>query len=198
MGVVISAADFEVSALKALCGNKFRYLSCGIGSLQAAKREAGLVELCEGKDVIFVGSCGSFGPFTGIELVTVRKVHWLPPCERMGKAWSIENLSPPFEIQEAEISKSLPKKVLLASSTISKSAEIQDEMRSLYELPDDGELVENLELYSLSGLVGLARSFTVVLAVTNQVGPRGREQWSEHFIAASKITAEFISELWLR
>lgn len=190
----ISAAEFEVKPLRASLGANHTYLSCGIGSLNAAKHEAFLIEQCRGQDVVFLGTCGTLGDFKEVELVTVDRVLWLPPCERLDVSWSIEQLHPPIDLTVGPLCQQLPVKTLLTSPTIAKSSEIKEDIRNAYELKPNSELIENLELYCCLGIKDVAKTLNIILAITNQVCPEGRQQWRRHFVKAAELTSSFITK----
>lgn len=193
MAVIISAAEFEVASIWEQCKpGQFEFLSCGIGPLNAARNEYRLQELCKGKDVIFVGSCGTLGTFTGIELVTVKKALWLPVCVRTGMSWPAKDGEESIDLTPSILCKDLPVKVLIQSPTIGKSSEVRPEMRAHFDLPPNEDLIENMEFYNCASLKNYARSFSVVLAVTNALNEEGRTFWKKNFKAAAEKTADFL------
>ena len=188
MPVVISAAPFEVSNLRSK-GFEATYLSCGIGALEAARCSRDLGTEVVDKDVIFVGTCGIFGRFDEISLVSASEVVWSPPCERAKIAWSIEGISPNIPLLGGSFEGELPRARVLCSSTISRGADCDSKAQAL------GPCVENLELYSIVGdLLKSARSLSVVLGVTNAIGEDARRQWRQNFKRAASLTASFLVE----
>jgi len=198
--VVVSAAPFEAQAFMET--RSFRawrglYLCCGIGALNADKAEAELGRRCAGSLVVFIGTCGSFYPFPapgsakGLELVSASWVEWLPPCVRAGLAASIEGLHPPQRLVPAPPWLDLPRRRVLCSPSISQHDDCRRHPSAL-GYPTD-ELVENLELYScIQGISSQAAAVAVVLAVTNQVGSSGREQWRSHHQEAARASARYL------
>ncbi len=186
--VILSAASFEVAPLKS---GLFDFKTCGIGSLNASMARGSLEKSLCGRDVIFVGTCGSFYSFTEVHLVRGGEVFWYPPCERAGLSWSIENLHPPLALRASPLLADLPMRTVVTSPTISKEK----------DLPPLGDnslsakiAVENLELYPVvSYLLPVVRSLQVVLAVTNEICSEGRQQWRAHHKKAAEITALYLN-----
>ena len=87
--LLISAARFEAKpSIEILRKNniKYDYFEFGIGPIHAAKSAEKLKERAKGKNVIYLGSCGTFSDFREPYLATVDQVHWMPTAERMGLA----------------------------------------------------------------------------------------------------------------
>ena len=191
---LVSAARFEAEAfLRAATTPNLtiNYLSCGIGALHAAKEESRLARLCRGKQVLFIGTCGSFAPFHGVELVQIDQVHWLPTCERAGYADSIAGLHPPIVLPEAPAWLDLPIRTALCGPTISRYDLISAKLQAGLAAKD--LLVENLELYSCIGAIAHScQSLAVVLAITNEISDLGRSQWREHYLEAAEKTAAYL------
>ena len=147
---IIAAAKFEVEALKNVLeqlGFTPEVHVLGIGALNAAKNARPIAEACRGKNVVFVGTCGSFNHFSKPYLVTGKEVHWLPSISTIG---------------------------------------------TLPEQYAADQCVENLELYSCAAEISAkAAEFSVVLCVTNTVGPDSHSQWKQHFLSAATETAEY-------
>ena len=191
--LVVAAARFEaeqsLSVLKSV-DPTVEFFELGVGPLPAAKAEAALLEKCRGKDVLYIGSCGSFYPFEGLHLTSADEVHWMPPCMRTGIASYPEEFSmKPFQCPESPLE--LPRKSVLTTPSISLVDHFAPEVLSI--IPHRNSLTENMELYCVMGALLQARSLHTILGVTNQVGPEGSRQWEANFREIAKMTAEFIS-----
>jgi hypothetical protein len=191
--IIVSAAPFEAEATIKVCqglGVHTTYLSCGIGPLKAAKAEQMIKEQVSGKTVLFLGSCGSFTAFKEIHLVQAYKTIWFTPCLQAGISWAIDGLYPPMDVPS---SLDLPKKVIATSSTISKEKAYLRNTETL--LPDpEKDLVENCELYSCIEGLKAAAKLSVIMAVTNEIGPDARKQWRDNFRPAAELTAAYVGK----
>jgi hypothetical protein len=198
MGVVIVAAvKFEMDPLLeslSLEGEEVDWIECGIGAIKPARKSNKLGDKCLGKDVIYVGTCGSFSDFSVPEVIRAEKVLWLPPCVRGNLSWLIEDLDKPIDLPKCpDWAFPFPAKTVICSPSISKSNHIAIDVRRDFYLPDNDYLVENLELYSsVESILDTSRSFVAILGVTNGVGPDGRIQWKQNFKTLAKMTADAI------
>jgi len=188
----ISAAAFETAAIKdrlTLEKKPARFLTCGIGALNAAKSAGTLREQVAGCHVVFVGSCGHFSYFSEPELLRVSRVHWLPVCERHQLAYTIEGIAPPVATSGKELfSTDLPSYECLCAPTISLSAHLPAPFADQRQ-----QYVENVELYSVAAeLAATSHTFDIVLATTNQVGANSHEDWRAHHQLAATLTANYI------
>ncbi len=185
--LIVAAAQFEASpVLKSLekIGVSADLFILGVGALEAARQSTKLDT--KGRDVIYVGSCGLFDNFNGLELVGVEKAVWLPTCERHGLSYSIKNTNPPVAFsQYPKWSENIERKIVICSPTISISPKLP-------ELFIPKNTVENVELYSAANKLIEAKSLSLLLAVTNQIGPTAHTQWKQNFKNASQVVADFI------
>ncbi|MBM4250982.1 MAG: hypothetical protein FJ146_03350 [Deltaproteobacteria bacterium] len=188
--VVIAAAKFEldplVSGLQEKGINPLTKL-VGIGALNAAKRSRLVADACRGRHVVFVGTCGTFGSFSKMHLIRASEVLWLPTCERMQLSYTVKDTAPPIVLPPPpQYCASLPERRVVCSPGISLVSKLPDSLS-----PD--HCVENLELYScINEVINQAVSLSVVLAVTNAVGPDSHTQWRQHFAGAAGATAEYL------
>jgi hypothetical protein len=188
--IIVAAAKFEadplVSALQEK-GHTPETRLVGVGAINAAKKARAIGDSVRGRNVIFVGTCGSFSGFSKVTLVRANEVLWSPTSERMGFSYTVKDSAPPIALPEAPAwARSLPTRRVLCSPGISLVSKLPDGIA-----PDAA--VENLELYSCIGeLAASAASLAVILAVTNAVGPDSHAQWRQHFTLAAGLTAEFV------
>jgi hypothetical protein len=192
--IIASAAPFETAHLYAdFCHEpSISFFYFGVGCLQAARRESNFLSISEGKEVWVVGTCGSWEPFSRVQLITIDQVLWLPVCERMGFAESIEAIEPPLSVSATSAVSMLPRYTLVCGPTIASSSVIQPQVRNQYQL-DEKRLAENIEYYVFTkNLLRVAKKVHFLLAITNQVGPDGRRQWRENFREAEKKSSDFI------
>ena len=186
MITILSAVEFEVTPLKQM---PFKFETFGIGPIHAALHAQHIAEKIQDEDVLYIGTCGIFGRFQEIQLVTTNRVLWLPTSERTGHSASIEGVYP--GISFPSVIQDLPKSTVISCSNISLTDEIKPALSESLSLT--GLLVENLELYSLMPtLLTHARSVSILLAITNSVGPEGRQEWRQNFREASQLTADYV------
>ena len=189
--ILVAAAKFELDPLANALqerGHAPELRLTGIGALNAAKKAKAIGDSCRGRDVIFVGTCGTFGAYAKVHLVRASEVLWIPTCERMGFSYTVKDTAPPIALPEPPLfCRSLPVRRVVCSPGISLVSKLPD------GLPADA-MVENLELYACAGeIAASAQSVSVILAVTNSIGADAHSQWRQHFTEAAGMTAEFIA-----
>lgn len=189
--ILIAAAKFELDPLANSLqqhGHTPESKLTGVGALNAAKKARALGDACRGRDVIFVGTCGTFGAFQKVHLIRAQDVLWVPTCERLGFSYTVKDSAPLIPLPEPPAyCKTLPARRVVCSPGISLVGKLPEGLTA-------DATVENLELYSCIGeIAAQASSLAVVLAVTNAVGPDSHSEWRQHFAAAAGMTAEFIS-----
>lgn len=189
--LLVAAAKFELEpllgALQQIGHTPTMHLT-GVGAISAAKKARLLGDASRGRDVIFVGTCGSFSPFTKVHLVRASEIYWSPTCERLGMSYTVKDSAPPIQLPEvATFAKELPTRKVLCSPSISLVSKLPAGF-------SQDQTVENLELYScISEIAAQCSSLAVILAVTNTVGPDSHREWHQHFKVAAGKTAEFIA-----
>lgn len=187
---VIAAADFEYRPLLAhtkKLGIPVDFFSFGIGALDAAANARQLATALAGKDVIYLGTCGTFAGFKEVELVTSHEVRWSCLGERLGKAYKIQHTMPAVAIKnQLTWSEPLASKITLSAASISLDATLNPKDHS-------GDFVENVELYSIATYLnaGVA-SLTPILGLTNAIGLEAHEQWKKNYEAAADLAARFV------
>ncbi len=197
--LIVSAAPFEIAPLVARLEKKrldFKVAECGIGALTAASRARELGDAAAGRHVIFVGTSGTFAPFTEPCLCTASRVIWLPACERLGLGYGIPrgslhevHLSPEVT---SSLTSGLPAMTVICSPSISLEAGFTDD---LLRVLDPELCVENLELFScIKPLLDSADGVEVILGITNQIGPEAHEQWLKFHAKVAEMTADYIVE----
>jgi hypothetical protein len=161
----------------------------GIGPLNAAKKAKALGEMCRGRQVIFVGTCGTFSSFSKPHLVRAHDVFWSPTSDRVGMSYTVKDSAPPIALPEPPPwLRSLPARRVVCTPSISLVSRVPEGIAA-------ETAVENLELYSCIGeIAATAASVAVVLAVTNAVGPDSHTQWRQFYGEAAGMTAEFIAK----
>ena len=188
--MLISAVRFEVDPVLDILKKHqipHAYHECGVGPLNAARKSLQLREEVRNKNVLYLGSAGTFSNFDKPHLCKVNQVFWLPTGERMGLAKHMEGLHRPISLVDSQLF-DLPAKKVLTSTSVSLVNDI-----SLDGLPNREQLIENMEAYSLlEGLTSSIKNLDVILGVTNAVGSEGSKQWSENFKNVAKITADYL------
>lgn len=192
--IVVSAAPFEVEPLMESSWakkNNVSYFSVGIGPINASKAEAQLKEQCKNKKVLFIGSCGSFDALDTLQLVTVQESYFYPPCLREGQSWIIDDLYPKVSWHDKGAQwVDLPCKIALTSPTIGKTNTLPEELLEQYTRAD---LIENMELYCcVPGAAEVASEVSVILAVTNAVGPKGHDDWVKNFRQGAQKVSDYV------
>ncbi|MFK7826563.1 MAG: hypothetical protein AB8G05_20650 [Oligoflexales bacterium] len=187
--LIISAVQFEANPTLEMLEKhniEHEYMEIGIGPINAAKSAATLKEKARGKNVIYLGSAGTFDDFSGPYLVTVNQVHWMPTAERMGTAKFMEDLHKPINIVKTG-NFDLSAKTVLTSTSVSLDASIN------LDLPLKSELIENMEAYSVAAeLNETAESVDIIFGITNGIGPDGSKDWVKNFKKISTMTAEYL------
>ncbi len=189
--LIIAAAKFEVDPLANALqqrGMAPEIRLTGVGAINAAKKAKQLGEAARGKHVIFVGTCGTFSPFSKCTLIRATEALWLPTGERLGMCYTVKDSAPPIPLPEVPSwARGLPGRRVLCTPGISLVSRLPDGVAT-------DTVVENLELYSVIGEIAAgATSLAVILAVTNAVGADSHSQWRLHFNEAAGLTAEFVS-----
>ena len=189
--LLIAAAKFEleplVNALQQM-GHTPDMMLTGVGAITAAKRARALGEAARGRSVIFVGTCGTFSALSKVHLVRASEVYWSPTCERLNLSYTVKDSAPPIPLPEAPtFARGLPTRKVLCSPGISLVSKIPEGFNA-------EQTVENLELYScISEIAAACANLSVILAVTNAVGPDSHTEWRQNFKSAAGKTAEFIA-----
>ena len=113
-------------------------------------------------------------------------MHWLPTSDRLGFSYTIKDTAPAIPLKKrGDLVQGIPEKTILCGPSISTIGTLPEQFVA-------DSCVENLELYSCAAEISAkAAEFSVVLCVTNTVGPDSHSQWKEHFLGAATETAEF-------
>ena len=187
---IISAVGFEQSPLVeglSKLGLSVSSLTTGIGPLNAAKSAQRLGDQVRGQDAIFIGTCGVFGDFHAPELVTAKRIIWNPTGVRLGDAYLVAEQDPDIELVTGSLTAPLPLCDVICSPGIS--------LRGGLKTAEAARQVENLELYSVAAeIMRSAKSFEVLLCITNSVGADAHKQWKHHFPKAAAMSAAYICE----
>ena len=189
---LISAVLYEAKpTLEMLVKNHIQcdYWEIGVGPINAAKSSIALKNEMTGKNILYLGSAGSFGEFKDPYLVSVEKVSWLPTAERMGLAKNMTDLHKPVLIPRT-YHFDLPKKHALTSTSVSYNAEVKVELTQKRD-----ELIENMEAYPIvSEFETIAESIDVIMGITNAVGPNGSNEWKKNFKKIAQMTADYLEQ----
>ncbi len=189
--LIISAVRFEAEAtLASLDPKMYDYVELGIGPVHALVGALKLREQATGRQVLYIGSAGTFGEFKEPYLTQVKRVWWLPTAERMGMAKYMPNLYPPLEMTK-RTDLGLPDCEVFTSTSVSLSA-----LTSVIDsrLPALEESVENMEAYCVvAQLLPVVSQLDILLGISNQVGSKGSEQWQTNFRKVAELSAHFIA-----
>ena len=184
--LVLAAARFEAQKTLDLLNEKnisYEFFELGIGPINASRNFYSLKEKCLAKNVLYLGTCGTFSEFKTIEIFQATTVYWQPACVRTSLASFNPKWHPPIKLKENK-NINLKKKIVLTSPSISLSSKISPTLN----LPARENLVENMELYCVSEALNQANSLTTVLALTNACSFEGRKKWQENHQEASKLS----------
>lgn len=196
---VISAVAFEAeSCLEYLdeIDHPYEFFEIGIGPLNAEVFFSQNKAKFEGKDILYIGSCGSYQrevidePF----FVNPTHVHWSPIADRFQLSESIEGLHPQFQLGAVKKISDLKDAEVFCSSSISTCENIK--ACFLEPVRNRGALVvENLEMYALRHLQGSYKSICFLMGVTNSICSTGREQWKKNFKKTALASKVLLSQL---
>lgn len=170
--VVCAASEFEVTFLRTLLEQnniEYQFIELGIGSITSAIQAGSLAKTIEGRDVLFIGSCGSTNilnvPIGAV--ISGLSVSWMDTEVCFNQSYKINGTEPEQILTPVE--NAIPSKVICAP-TISLVKPDINETFNFY--------VENVELYGAAlALLPKARSFRSLLVVTNQIGPHSHQEW---------------------
>ena len=166
--VVVSAVRYEAEPILSAIPD-CDYIECGVGIFASTVSAQKHRSLCAGKDILYVGSCGSFTEFKNIEIIKGKSSRWSPTCERNGLSYPVITM-PDLQLTSIQELTSIPSKQIVCASNVSlvcSGSELQ---------------VENIEVYSFFlQIINIVRSANVILAITNQVGENAHKQWEENY-----------------
>jgi hypothetical protein len=187
MIVVASAAKFEVSALLQLLDSQeisYCYLEVGIGAIRSSKLAEAMKQLVIGRNVLFVGTCGSSEQARVGQVVTAGVCAWKPISVNLQASYLISGIEEPICLDPLS-SDSLPVVEISCSSTITKINLKNSETCRF----------ENIELYSVATCWReLAGKFFTLMGVTNLIGPDSHEQWLSNHRSMAEKTSKYILE----
>ncbi len=186
--IIVSAAAFESAPLCAALAARESVATvvCGVGVIAAATAGQRVRSLCRGREVLFIGTCGTFGAFEQIALCRAQTLHWSPTCARVGLSYAVDK-TPPLALDPRSRYDDLPVAEVFCAPNVSL-------INNLPAAAPAGMLyVENVEAYAfLAALHTAARVVDVLLAVTNAVGRDAARQWRQHHSAAAELTAAYV------
>jgi len=188
--VLLAAAPFEMEPSEQVLKRldfEVHSVAVGIGALSAAKNAQKIAQLCINAHCVFIGTCGTFASFSTPSLITTRNIHWLPTGERSGLSYRVKDCDPKIKKKKKSLL-DLPECDVICSPSISLSKELPSAFQS-------EKTVENLELYSIAKEIDdVAKTFSVILGVTNEIGKNAHQQWKENFNAAATMTAKYFEK----
>ena len=189
--IIASAAKFETEPLQtemAKCAADIGWIFCSVGVIAAAAAGQRTQALCHNQEVLFIGTCGTFGTFKKVELCRAKTIHWSPTCARAGLSYAVDE-TPPLLLNSSSCYHDLPAVEVFCAPNLSLT-------NTLPSTAQEGMLcVENVEAYAfLSALCATAKTVDVLLAVTNAVGKDAHQQWLQHHTQAAKLTAAYVMQ----
>ena len=187
--IIASAAKFETKPLQAevaKCAADIDWVFCGVGVLAAAAAGQRMQALSRDQEVLFIGTCGTFGTFKKVELCRTKTIHWSPTCARAGLSYAVDK-TPPLSLNSSACYDALPAAEVFCAPNVSLTNTLPSAAQ------EDMLRVENIEAYAfLSELCATAKTVDVLLAVTNAVGKDAHQQWLQYHTQAAKLTAEYV------
>ena len=116
--IITSAAKFEIEPLlaKMMKQASIDWVFCGVGVLAAAAAGQRLQSSCRGREVLFIGTAGTFGTFKKVELCHARTLHWSPTCARVGLSYAVDK-TPPLSLNSSACYDDLPAAEVFAPPT---------------------------------------------------------------------------------
>ena len=187
--LIISAAAFETKPLQAALAQQTSvdWLTCGVGVPAAAAAVAQAQTLCHDREVLFIGTCGTFAAFTQVTLCRAQTLHWSPTCARLGLSYAVDD-TPPLSLNSSGCYNDLPAAEVFCAPNISLTNTLPDAQKGAL-------CVENIEAYTyLSALRKTARTIDVLLGITNAIGKDAHQQWREHCQQAAALTATYVMQ----
>lgn len=176
--IIVSAAKYEAEPLLASFPD-WQYIEFGVGIFAASLAASRNYQRFVGQDILYVGSCGSFKPFTDIEVVRGDSIAWLPTCERLSASYAVVD-TPVLSLQCRSEFSTIPSCQVICSPNVSKQLTHQDKHQ-----------VENIEAYAFFYPIHQhIRSAQILLAITNQVGEQAHQQWQANYRQAAEQVRE--------
>lgn len=173
--LVCSAIEAELDRLLPLCGPRIDCLVCGIGNVEAAISLSRQLSVQAYDEIVFAGSCGSYGEFSGYSSVV--------SSEFVQKDTGV--LSGRSKSPAARMVCHAPGRIgsLIARGRVTGVTNCPDSVSlDLSGADTSGLAFENLECYGLAAAAERAgRPFIALLAVTNKVGPAGSDDWRANY-----------------
>lgn len=188
--ILASAASFETDAIITNMHGRladFTRIITGVGITETAMIAARTLSLVADRDVIFCCTAGSLTTFHKIELFSAQAVGLGSWDIRHKKTEVLSNFDPSIRLRPLDFHMKSCR--VVCSLGISVSAENTTQNT---ELIDDsfGPIVESMELYAVArAWLPVARSFTAIVATTNETGVNARTQWQSNFRQAASETA---------
>ncbi len=187
---IIAAVAFEYEAIRRTAFNCFvdEYIEFGIGALESMYHLSSLTSRLANKNIIYVGSAGVLGSFSSPKIVTTSKVEWLPTGDRLGLSYPVPKFEAVPTIGSRSLISALESYPCICGPSVSVDAGNADSAFANY--------LENIELYGVAKKVApIAKSFSVILGVSNSVGPSSHEQWKTNFRVCAQMTADHLHSI---
>lgn len=185
--IIAAAALFEAKEVLDVLSAKLvpvTFIEVGIGAIKSAQIAARTASLVAGRDVLFIGSCGTSNLFCKPSIISAASVQWEPPDVRHGESYLIPHAEPEIALDV------LPGKLAVGKISCSGSITLRAE--------NSADIYENLELYSVASTWRpTVHRFWSILGVTNQLGPNAHQEWKKNFRDAAKLTADLVRDLIL-
>ncbi|MCB1166532.1 MAG: hypothetical protein KDK33_10280 [Leptospiraceae bacterium] len=204
MLLIVGAFPPETSDLENLAGGSVRVASTGIGPVDSLLGLEQLTREHNPDELLFLGSVGAYGPSRlSNQFVYCRDFLFLEPAALRNQAKMVPAMrliarSAPGPLGESMVASEEFDRVW--SNTTAGLSLVQQEfiperlaeiVPSMKEHSAPGweqwPVVESLELFALARFCELHKiPFLSLLAVTNEVGPSGSEQWAQNHEALGK------------
>ena len=186
--MIMSAIEEEAEPSVALMRKHYdcEYVELGIGPLNS-QRQAMMQPPAD--LVIYLGSCGEFvepgreAKEPNVRLVTADQFYWSPPSCRGPYAELVLGADPVRSLSNLHpCLRSVERIVSFTSPTITLDAQLVPGVPG----------TENMELYGVVPYLALAKQVVLLLGITNNVGPSGRDDWLKNKGKVAELSAQFL------
>ena len=184
MSAIEEEAEPSVALMRKHCDCE--YVELGVGPLNSQRRA---MTLPPADLVIYIGSCGEFiepgreAKEPNVRLVTADQFHWSPPSCRGAYADLVLDADPVQSLSNLH-----PCLRMIECITSFTSPAITLDPQLVPGVPG----TENMELYGVVPYLALAKQVVLLLGVTNNVGPSGRDDWIKNKDKVAKLSAQFL------
>jgi len=193
--IIASAAAFETDeSLQVLSKTDLEItrIVTGIGMTQSALISARTMDLVAGRHVVFCGTGGIVGNFSGTGLYSAQEIQLGPMDVRQGHCELLSDFDYSISLRPIELQLNTCNIVCSVGVTVG----LEDNVLMRQKFTNkSSSIIETIELYAVArAWLPVVRSFTAIIAVTNATGPNARTDWRNNFRYAATMTASFLAD----